>query len=217
MDFLLFMLFSVFETIALYYLTFALFRFELNPILIVFASMIASYISFTMREVYHLASLDVLLQLFLMFAFIWLLFRVHAFYAGVMAIMGFVAYVGLQILLYYLFGEFGLFSGVPGPSGLNIYILQIVTGSFAVLIGWLLYYKKLGFSFIPDGYWRNFKWKRANRLLFLLYIPAIIPLALLYFLLQMQSDHVVLAIPIFLGFVLMALLYWAYRKDFSND
>lgn len=79
LDFVLYMVFSVLESSALFYLAFKIFKLDIYPKEIVFAGLIMAFISYTLRNNYGLSKIDVFLQYTLTFLFIWLLFRIHIF------------------------------------------------------------------------------------------------------------------------------------------
>lgn len=79
LDFVLYMVFSILETSAMFYLAFKVFKIDVYPVEMIFASTIMAFVSFVLRNDYEMVLTDVLFQYLLTFCFMWLLFRIHIF------------------------------------------------------------------------------------------------------------------------------------------
>ncbi len=214
-DFILFMVFSIMETMAMYYLMFRLFKFDMSPVSIVFASAVASFISYTNRNVYEIQSLDVLVQIFLMFMFVWLLFKTHIFYAAIMTCTVYVGYVILQITYYFLLNGVGLFdSRLPISSAVGTYLLQIITACTTFLLGLWVKRNRKGFDFVPHSPYEVVKMNKINIVFLGLNLLSVSTLSLLYLTNQIIQ---LFYLPFALVLIMYFILYFAYKKDRTND
>ncbi len=205
-DFVLYMAFSVLETYALFFLAFKAFKIDLYSIEMVFASLIMGFISYVLRIDYGLIEMDVCLQFILIFCFMWLLFRIHYFYAAIMTGMTYQAYSLIQTLYYFLLNQSTLFS---------VYLLQILTATTAILIGMYISKRRQGFDFVPDKPAGKINISTRDQILFALNLPSfIIVLSTMYF-----SNHLMqfyFIIPLAYALVLYGYLYLSYKKDRSD-
>jgi hypothetical protein len=201
----------------LYFITFRLFKVEIYMFSILFASVIASFISFSLREIYGYATLDIIVQLLLTFLFIWQLFRVHVFYSALMSVTGFITLLVIQTGLFFVVNTFGFMQDTPTPNALSTHLLQLLSASIAFLISYFIRKKKLGFTFVPHSNHGSIQLTASNRHVLLIYISSLFPICLMYFLLDTRKNNLFFIIPISLGFILLALLYWANRRELSDD
>lgn len=79
LDFVLYMVFSILETTAMFYLAFKVFKIDVYPKEILFAGALMAFVSYVLRNDYGLILTDVAIQYLLTFCFLWLLFRIHIF------------------------------------------------------------------------------------------------------------------------------------------
>ncbi|MCP3774748.1 hypothetical protein NLX71_15760 [Paenibacillus sp. MZ04-78.2] len=214
-DFILFMVFSIMETSMMYYLMFRLFKFDMYPVSIVFASAVASFFSYTIRNVYEIQSVDIPVQIFLMFMFVWLLFRTHFFYAAIMTCTVYVGYFILQIAYYFLLNGIGLFdSRLPIPSAIGTYLLQIATASTALLLGLWIKRNRKGFDFVPHSQYEVVKMNKINIAFLGLSLLSVSLMSLLYLTNQIIQ---LFYLPLALVLIMYFILYFAYKKDRSDD
>ncbi|PUA39516.1 hypothetical protein C8Z91_08805 [Paenibacillus elgii] len=216
-DFILFMVFSIMETMAMYYLMFRLFKFDMYPISIVFASAVASFISYTNRNVYEIQSIDVLVQIFLMFMFVWLLFRVHPFYAGIMTCSTYLGYVIIQATCYFILEVIGIFeikaltNNIVGTN-----LLQTLTAFSAWLLGWWIKKGRKGFDFVPHSQFVMVKMSKINIMFIGMNALSVFVLSFVYNL--FAHDNMKLVYIFFVLILIMyCILYFSYKKDRSDD
>lgn len=134
LDFVLFIILSVLESSALFYLGFKLFKIDLYSKEIIFAGIIMAFFSYVLRYDYQLAELDVLVQYTLIICFLWLLFRIHIFYAFIMTAIAYQSYLLIQSLLYLIIDYTGMY-GLKYPTiSTGIYLLQILTATITFII-----------------------------------------------------------------------------------
>lgn len=215
LDFILFMVFSGLETYAIFYLAFKIFKIDLYPKEMVFASFVMGFFSYSLRTHYELFELDILSQYALMFCFMWLLFRIHPFYASILTGMAYQAYSVIQTTLYYLLN---FIIRLPLDStdsvSINIMVLQVVSALTAMGIGLYVGHKRKGFDFVPDKPDIKIKPSAMEKILFALNLPALFIITSVSFF--FQSEYFFF-IPIFYGLILWGYLYLSYKKDRSDD
>lgn len=215
LDFILFMVFSGLETYAIFYLAFKIFKIDLYPKEMVFASFVMGFFSYSLRTHYELFELDILSQYALMFCFMWLLFRIHPFYASILTGMAYQAYSVIQTTLYYFLN---FIIRLPLDStdsvSINIMVLQVISALTAMGIGLYVGHKRKGFDFVPDKPDIKIKPSAMEKILFALNLPALFIIASVSFF--FQSDYFIF-IPIFYGLILWGYLYLSCKKDRSDD
>lgn len=217
MDFILFMLFSVIETSAMFYLMFRLFKFDIYPASILFAGLIMAFFSYTMRTQYDLASWDIVLQILLMFTFVHFLFKVHIFYAGIMTSTVYLGYVVIQTAFYFFLVSFGILSIEPNVTSIDTYLLQLLSALTAVVLGLWISKKRKGFDFVPHSQYQKVKFKGINRLFVLLNIPAAIAMTVAYYWYMTNRNLLFFGIGTFLCLLLLILvLYLANKRNYIN-
>ncbi|RXZ83330.1 hypothetical protein EBB07_05825 [Paenibacillaceae bacterium] len=214
-DFVLFFLFSILETSAMFYLVFKVFKIDIFVKEIVFASVIMGFISFVLRNEYHLLQLDLVIQIILMFLFIWLLFRIHIFYSIILVGMVYQIYFLIQSALFFLMDLFNLFHyQQPFTFSYSIMVLQILSASTAYSIGRIIFVKRKGFDFVPDKPAGKIVIKRQDKILMALTIPSItigVTISILYF--NGNLSQIYFLIPIVSIVILLGFLTISYKKD----
>lgn len=145
----------------------------------------------------------------------WLLFRIHPFYASILTGMAYQAYSVIQTTLYYLLN---FIIRLPLDStdsvSINIMVLQVVSALTAMGIGLYVGHKRKGFDFVPDKPDIKIKPSAMEKILFALNLPALFIIASVSFF--FQSEYFFF-IPIFYGLILWGYLYLSYKKDRSDD
>lgn len=219
MDFVLFMLVSVIESSAVYYLMFRLFKFDIHISSIIFAGLVLAYISYTLRTQFNLPELDIVLQLALGVCFVWLLFKVHPFYSIVMTASAWIGYVVIQAFYHFVMNIVGWLPENPSPTDFSTYALQLFSAATAVLIGYWLHRTNRGFEFVPHSPYESVSLHGRNLLLVGLYFLTVILLTLLHYLLRTQVHRVLIIFSFLLGGVMLVsvFLYWSYKRDRSDD
>lgn len=207
-EFLLFMLFSLLECYSMYFLMFKVFKIDIFHKEIIFSSALMSGVSYVLRVDYGVAGWDVAFQITLMFLLVWMLFRIHIFYAIVMTITTYHAYATIQIGLYYILG-------FNKPNHMSIHVLQVISAATVCLIGWIVAKKRLGFDFIPDTPNYRLTLKTKDKVLFLLTIPALFLLTTTIYVSENLQKWMIL-LPVVHGFILIGYLFISYRKDRSE-
>jgi hypothetical protein len=155
MNFAVFTLISSMEYVAMILFIAALFRFRYfmkMKMHIVMVCLLLSYVSYTTRTIYDLQLGSSLIQMVLMFFFIWLLFRVQFHYAALITLAGTTGYVFIQMPILYLLLSLKVFTttdldALKWPT----HLLPISSSTVFALISLLIFKKNWGFSFVPDS------------------------------------------------------------------
>jgi hypothetical protein len=176
-----------------------------------------AFISFVLRTVYAIPDYDVLVQMILFFAFIWMLFRIHVYYAVILTGMGYQAYFLIQTLLFFLMDRLGAFSSqLPNVLSIFTYLLQLLSALTAYLIGLYVYKKRKGFDFIPDKHYGRLRLRSRDKVLFALNFPAVfIVSTTIYLTSHLQKMY--LLIIIFYALTLYSYIYYSYKRDRGDD
>ncbi|MEI2399026.1 hypothetical protein [Paenibacillus phytohabitans] len=216
LDFVLFIILSVLESSALFYLGFKLFKIDLYSKEIIFAGIIMAFFSYVLRYDYQLAELDVLVQYTLIICFLWLLFRIHIFYAFIMTAIAYQSYLLIQSLLYLIIDFTGIY-GLNYPTiSTGIYILQILTATTTIIIANYVGKRRKGFDFIPDKPDEKITIGKREKIMFILTIPSIIFAMLMLFF----AEHLFrffFIIPLIYALLLFGYLYQSDKKNRGDD
>ncbi|MFP4974811.1 hypothetical protein ACE6ED_05340 [Paenibacillus sp. CN-4] len=211
-EFILYLAFSVMETFALFYLAFKAFKIDLYVKEMVFASLIMGTFSFVLRHDYGLPQADIILQYLLTVCFLWILFRIHVFYAAIMTGIAYQTYLLIQSFLYLVMKFTGLYSDVFSNFIVPTYILQFLTAAMIMLLGYLVGVKRKGFDFVPDKPDGKIAITKREKVLFILNIPSILLSPLIsYFATNLM--HYFIIMPVMYALLLFEYLYLSYKKD----
>ncbi|MDQ0194440.1 hypothetical protein [Paenibacillus wynnii] len=212
LDFLLFMLFSVLESCALFFLAFKIFKIDLYEKEIIFASMIMGGFSYVLRNNYNSPDVDVLLQYILVFCFFWLLFRIQVFYATIMTAMAYQAFLLIQSVLYLLMKMSGIYELQYPILSFGTYLLQFISSIITLYIGYYIGKKRKGFDFVPDKPDGSINISSRDKIMFILTLPS--PFFTLFMLFSAKHLFEFFSlIPIFYAVLLFGYLYLSNKKD----
>lgn len=213
MEVIRFLLFSSLEWLALFILTFAMFKFPYRGFWgqIILCSVLLSFLSYVLFDVLDLRPLAPVIQLPLVIICTWQVFRVHLFYAALMTTYGYNGYALVQILFIVIMKGFGLtFQEIISPP--FGYILQYATVGVSIAVGWIIHKRRWGFTFVPDFELIRVDLKGINLWLLLLIVLGHIQFVSYSFLATKSTEAFLLS-----AIVLMLLLYFARKKEYSND
>lgn len=216
LDFVLYMVFSILETSAMFYLAFKVFKIDIYPVEIIFASTLMAFLSYVLRHDYKMVLTDVAVQYLLTFCFLWLLFKIHVFYAAIMTGLAYLAYMLVQSTCYFLLKISGVYYiDIPFVPD-NVYLLQLISAALTIIIAYSVGKQRKGFDFVPDK--QNYKVNIAFReiKLFILSAPALLIVIVMLILAQKYSQYFFL-IPVIYAVLLYAYLYLSYKKDRTQD
>lgn len=213
MEVIRFLLFSSLEWFALFVLTFAMFKFPYRGYWgqLILCSFLLSLLSYVLFDVLNMKPLAPALQLPLVIICTWQIFRVHLFYAAIVATYGYVAYSFLQSLFILFWKIFGLtFEETISPP--NGYYLQYATIISALVVGWIIYKRRVGFTFVPDFEHVRVEFRGINLWLLILVILGNLQVASYSIIAPRSIETVLLS-----GVVLLILIYFARKKEYSHD
>ncbi|OKP85266.1 hypothetical protein A3844_16690 [Paenibacillus helianthi] len=216
LEFLLYMVFSVLESSALFYLGFKLFKIDLYPKEIIFAGLIMAFFSYILRNDYQLPEIDILVQYTLIICFLWLLFRIHIFYSFIMTAMAYQSYLLIQSAIYFIMNTTGIYNLQYPFTSTGIYILQIVTSTITFIVGHYTGKKRKGFDFIPDKPDAKVIISKREKIMLALTLPSILFIMLmLYF-----AEHLYrffFIIPLIYAVFLYGYLYQSDKKNRGEE
>lgn len=211
MSVIIFITVSAWEWFALLILAFALYRFEIREHLgqLAFASFLLALFSFTWFEVFHLFLFATFIQPIVVFLFFWLIFKIPVFYAGIVVINGYLAYIVASAIVYKAFEQFGIIAQPATPS---TYVMQIITGILILLLSRVIFQFRLGFSFVQHGHEvRNITGINLKLLLITFLGYAVLSVYnLLYF-----GANYKLPLLIVTFVMLVYLEYWTLKKEYE--
>ncbi|MDF2714899.1 MAG: hypothetical protein K0R28_1824 [Paenibacillus sp.] len=208
MDVIIFLFFSMLEWFALILLTFALFRLEIRDHIgqLLFASFLLSLFSFMLFIVFELTLFATLIQPIVVFLFFWLLFKIPVFYAGLIVVNGYLAYLLINSIIYQVIGYIGVES-YPGTP--ITYLIQFIAGILVFILTWSIHKLRIGYSFVQYGNSTNSK--GINRKLLQMTILGYVALAsnnMLYF-----GAHKPLLVLVSMAVAFALLQFWTLKKE----
>ncbi|WP_150270814.1 hypothetical protein [Paenibacillus tepidiphilus] len=215
LDFALYILFSMLETFAMFFLAFRVFKIDLYTKEMFFAGFIMAFFSYIIRVEHNRVEADIISQYLLMFCFYWLLFRVHVFYAAILTGVTYQSYTFIQTVYIFLLNKLGNFSAHSFYGlDINTYLLQTISAATAIGIGAYLGIKRKGFDFVPDKPQGFIHISSKEKFLFILNLPtAAIVISIMYL---FNSGYFYL-VPLIYGFLLFCYIYLSYKKDRSGN
>ncbi|MFD0716584.1 hypothetical protein [Paenibacillus sp. GCM10027626] len=207
---------NAFESIAGFVLILAIFMFPVRTYLIptIFAAIVMAQTSYLAREVLNLDSITPLLMLGWIIVVIWMLFRVHIFYALLMAVTGYVCYGAMQLILIFLCQFFiDLDTLTTGFNQLKV--IQIITSTVSMIIAIIFIKKRIGFSFVPDRKTEKVTYIGVNRILLYVLIGASLIIAAVSYFVHDGKFSFLLYIFSFILVILIVLYLaiWKERRD----
>lgn len=214
MNVVIFLLVSTLEWFALIFLSFTMFKIEIRGYRgqIVFTSFLLSLLSYILIVTLDLVTFGTFLQPPVVFMFYWQMFRIPAFYAGLIMTNGYLAYILVTTLVYNVVQLFGI---VLIPDTLWNFFAQALTAVIALIIAWVIYRFRLGYTFVPYGEHASIRLTRINLrlLLFTLIGYAVMTSFNFLYYLGIYKQYVLILVILSLG----ALQYWVFRKEYSDD
>lgn len=212
MRLVLFLIFSIIEYTALFILSFSIFLFKIreNAVYIAFSAVLLSMFSYIMRDVANMSMISPFLQLVIIFLIFWLLIRVPAIYAGVMATFGYVSFGFLQTLFVLTLSWTSI---IPMEKLLQneymLYMLSFTASMVTIIISAFLVKFRIGFSFIPDDQRISIGLKGNLQLLVIIILGAVSQAVFLFSSQHGYLQWLFLAMVVIIGL----LLYFLFRKE----
>lgn len=220
MDFVLYIVFSSLEYLAIFALTFALFRFEYkvyhNSVL--FVSAMLAFVSYSIRISFDQPIIDPIATVLLMYAFMHYIFQVQVFYSAVMTVTGYIAYGIVQSSVIFGLDLVGILTlEQVKPNTIYGYVTQLVSIAIALVITALLKRKNFGFAYVPHGHRANVKYRGLNRLfLITLILASAMAWITLYYNVEASAlPFFLMTIPLIVIFGF--LIYLSVRKEKNDD
>ncbi|MFC3769474.1 hypothetical protein [Paenibacillus sp. GCM10012303] len=215
MEALSFMAFSMLEWFSLIILSFTMFKIEIRGFRgqIVFTSFLLSLLSYILIVALDLVGYATFLQPPIVFIFYWQMFRIPAFYAGLIMTNGYLAYIFLTSISYIVLQQLGSILVVPDTT--ISFANQSVTALVALLVAYAIHKYRIGYTFVPYYPNSNIKFTKINTRLLLFTIMGYLALTSFNFLYFLGNYTQFIIIPITVSLVL--LQYWVLKKEFSDD
>ncbi|AIQ19581.1 hypothetical protein H70357_24875 [Paenibacillus sp. FSL H7-0357] len=216
LDSVLFIVFSVLESTALFYLAFKIFKIDLYPKEMVFAGLIMAFFSYVIRVNNGFAGIDVFTQYLLVFLFLWLLFRIHVFYAAIMTGMSYQLYMLIQSILYLLMSTSGITDFKLHSISIGVYLMQTLSALTAFSIGHYIGRKRKGFDFVPDKPEERIVLGHQEKVLFTLSLPSILIVYLMIYVSE-NSSQLFILIPLAYAVLLFGYLDFSIKKNRGDE
>lgn len=214
MDTLIFLFFSSIEWLALLLLMFAMFKFQLRGYWgqIILTSLAMSLLSHLVFKELDQRILATILQPPFLMLFLWQMFRVHIFYAGLMTIYGYLAYMIIQVSCMYTLDLLGIPLELI-PNTLPTYLFQLGSIAATLLVFYVLHRRRIGYTFVPDNINVPLRMKGLNSKILVFMLIGYSILTSFNFIPYPTSLFFVIGASAVIG----VLLYFAQRKEYGND
>jgi hypothetical protein len=199
-----FIFFSMFEGLAVYALSFYIFRIDLmkhiNTALIMI--LLINIQNYVLREELSLSSIAPIINLIITVLFLAVIVKIPLIWSMVMTLTGFISFLVIQTSIIFL--SFGYFSPhEPQADYWRIYEGQLLTGGIGMLVGWLIY--KLGYGFTYE--FEKFRLKRER-----IFLISLITFFLFVLGIMNIIGDVFINLLVF-GVALAILLVYSFKKD----
>lgn len=221
----LFFLFSSMEYIIIFTIMFRLFRQKIliHSGKILFVCVFLTLLSHFIRYTVHLNEFAILIQIIAMIIALRFLWEYQWFYSMVMVVISYCSYLSINILTFYTMNALGIITmdqvQEPDGSGLAFmgYVLQIITILASFLAIYLTKNFNRGWAFVPDGEVSVSLNKKENKQLLIMSIVSAIAFGGILFIGDMWGNTSLLIVYLALHFILGALIYFANKKDVSEN
>src|SRR5690625_1713853 len=221
LEFVLFTFFSSFEYVAIIMIAFAIYRIRFKNIAfhLLFISLSLSYVSFTMRDHVGIESFAPIIQIMVLFLFIWLMFRIQVFYALLITVTGYFSLVIDQGLLIVLLDFLGviIFEQVA-PSTMIGYYIQMLTAAVLIVLSSIVEKFNWGFDFVPHSEFAKVRMRHENTIILSIILVAFLIFLVTYSLVMYNKLINGFQIIVMTNIVALALLiYFARKKDKKEE
>lgn len=211
-DALTFIFFSALEWLAMFVLTFAIFKFQLPGYWgrLLLSSAVLSFLSFLIFVEFDLKLLAPLIQMPIIFLFFWQYFRIPVFYAWLMNVNGYVFYTLLQAIIIFFVELTGIKIEPNVPAA---FIVQSITIVIIVALAWVLIRTNWGFTFVPDTDRVKMHWTKLNVYLLVISILGYLALSTYHYLFYSKITP---AIGLIAGLAVYGFLqYLVIKREFQ--
>lgn len=164
---------NMYETIAMFALMLATFRFSLRAYMTntLIAAIVMAQTSYLLRFVFHLDSITPLFMLLWFIIFIWMVFRIHMFYVLLMVVTGYLGYLIIQSAILLVLQVGFTMEEITGTL-INIKLVQVSGSTITLGCVYMLLKRRIGFSFVPDRMDEKVEIKGLNLVLLLISLIA---------------------------------------------
>ena len=197
-----FMFFSTIETISIYYLIMALFRFKASSHIweALFVVLLINLQSYVLRNEFSLSFLVPMIAILILIFLFAVIVKIPLIWSVITTILGFAIFgfmqTGLAILL------FGSIAGAQSTTS-NGYLLQFASGTITILISLFLY--RFGWGFKFDFERLRFKFEDILVIILIILFLVFISIVLYY--------NEIFIITLFFVSTVVFLLYYALGKE----
>lgn len=220
LDFIIFTFFSCFEYLSIIYFSFVLFRLTLRHYTfhMLFIACVLSYVSYTLR----LAGFDFvapIAQMVVLFLFIWLMFRIQVFYAFLIMLTGYLAYMLVQGVFIMALVALGwiTFEQLQPNTVIGVSI-QIGTVALMMMLARFIEKMRWGFDFVPHSEFAQVKIRNENLVLLIVILLSFFSLGAAYSIVFYNNVNFGFYFLVSVNLIAIVLLiYFARKKDKRED
>jgi hypothetical protein len=215
MNFFLFNLFSTLEAMALIVLILAIFKYRIREYFVhsIFASIMMSLTSYTLRFEFNDSSLATIIQIALLVLFFWLTFRIPIYFAFMVAILGSFFYILIQGIVLITGRALNVFTFAQATTSFStdMYVAQVSSLCVALLISLFLRKKNFGWNYVPFEN-NKIQLKGINGRFLLIVSLGFASIGLFFSVTINIYVHLIISIITFI-IVILLLLYYANKKE----
>ncbi|MEC0182233.1 hypothetical protein P4H61_12155 [Paenibacillus peoriae] len=203
-----FLLFSTLEGVAVFALILSIFQVRLIPYLwpAIFVNLIMNIQSYLLREGWSLSYLVPVINMLLFIFLLATVVKIPIVWSGIMTVTGYFAYAVIQsVFLKMLFGSL-LISELQDGS-LKGYLLQSISAIAGLLISFMLYRKRIGFS----SNFKKLKFKEEYGIVITLIILSLISTSIVLYYNEVWLNMM------FFALVSGFFIYYTIGKEYRDD
>ncbi|WP_144028820.1 hypothetical protein [Paenibacillus tyrfis] len=218
----LYFLFGLLDSIAVFILIFKTFRWPIRQywIEILISGGLISFLSYVNRIIFHIPNWDMTLQFIAYISLLMWMFRVNLPNAINLAAIGYLAFVGIQFIVYPLLLELGIVNvdDAQELTGFGTYIIQVSSEIACYSVSYLIWKLNIGFSYVsqpPHDRFTFFKIK-GNKFAYISNVIAVLVVcSTMYWVFNYVHGQFVVLGSVWGALVILLVL--SYRRDYGYD
>jgi len=190
---------------------FSLFRFSIKDYIphTVFFCLLMSYFSATLHQT-GAEAIAPSLQMLLFIVCIWLLFRLHLFYALIMGVTGYHAYIIFQLPIMYAMHKCGWWDVDSGDGIEWVQLSTVIIVGAATLI---MRRYHLGFTFIPSSETRRVVFHKYNVIMLIVAVSDIVLEGMFLAVYRSKVEELIIIASVIQFLIMLFFLHYSLKKE----
>ena len=208
-DFLIYS--PVLEFLAALLFMFSLFRLPLKGFIphVVFCCLLMSYFAYTLRE-FGVGPAAPSLQMLLFTVCVWLLFRLHYFYALIIGITAYHGYIVVQVPIMLAMDALGWWNLADGTGAEWVQLASVIALG---IITWIIHRYQLGFTFVPANETKKVVFHKYNLMMLIIAVSDMVLEGVFIVLYRTEITEISIVLPIVQFSMMLFFLHYSLKKE----